>query len=101
MAGLVVLDLNGGDTAFVLVDDELWAQIKSLDPSRRTVPTRASMAQRAEIIQWLACDDPEVQKPHADCPDRKGKILKRYYTQNHVIEEVSLTGITGIITFQV
>lgn len=95
MPGLVVTDMMDGDGHWVLVDDELWQQITTLE----FPDTREGLYHRQETIGYLSCDDPEVYKPEY-APERRGKILKTFHTQTHVIENVRLDGIVGIITLQ-
>lgn len=89
MAGLVVLDLGGGDAAITVVDSVLWEQIKSI-PEENT-------GRYQEIIIWLTCTDPDVDRPEG-APDRQGQVLREYYTQTFAVEEVDITDVTGILT---
>ena len=95
MPGLVVTDLMGGDACWTVVDDELWKQITKL----KFPDTREGVYQRSETIMYLACNDPEVAKPEY-APERKGSVLKTFFTQTHVIEKEALTGIVGVITLE-
>jgi len=93
MPGLVVTDLMGGDAHWCVVDDELWQQIVGLDYP----DTHNNL--RLEAIGYLTCKDPEVYKPeHA--PERRGQILREFFTQTGVLEHEKLDGIVGILTLQ-
>lgn len=91
--GLVVLDLHGGDAAFVLVDAERWAQIVEVHGG----DWDGRLMTLYELIHWLASDDTDVDPPR-DAPDRKGKVLKTWYTQTWVIEKANIEGVVGILT---
>ena len=99
MAGLIVQDLGDGDHAWIVVDDALWKQIKELPGGEGKI-----ISSWAEVVGWLTCDDPDVDRsPQSEkaigCEgiERKGKILKTFFTQRYVFEMKKLDGILGVL----
>lgn len=99
MAGLVVVDLGGGDSSIHLVDDALWDQIQvvwsSTEGTHLTIDT--------EVIQWLTLQSDSEEEDRearpANAPDREGRVLSTWYTQNYVIERIEIDcKVTGILT---
>jgi len=90
--GLIVTDISGGDMTWCVVDDERWAQIKSVSHDFDDV----GHSQWQSIVEYLASDD--VSYVPKNAPVRKGKILKIFFTQEPVFEDETLDGITGILT---
>lgn len=82
MSGIVIQDLGGGDHAWSIVDGLLWAQVSGIRAEDKP--------EWREWISWLTVTDNDAHRP-AGCPDRAGLIERNFYTQEGVIEEVSLS----------
>lgn len=101
--GLIVFDLYSGDAVYHLVDEALWDQINRLhvawgEEVARPNRSPSCTEKHTEIIGWLTCDDKDVYRPEG-APDREGQVIKTWFTQTYVVEEVELDGVVGILTF--
>jgi len=82
--GIVVFDLSGGDAAYHFVDGERFLQIGEL--VRAAGDEERWQDRLNEHVGWLTCDGhDEVEKP-TGAPERRGKLLKTYYTQTYTLE---------------
>ncbi len=87
--GLVVHELGDGDHCWTVVDATLWMQIASIGET-------VSVEDRAEIIGWLC--SPESDRPGAAVGvEPRGKVLRQFFTQRHVIEPEALDGVVGVL----
>lgn len=104
MAGLVIIDLNGGDYAVALADDALWAQIQSI-PNKVEAYAKEHGDRYAEVftrwVGWLVVNNSDEEEPCAQpdgCPDRGGSVVKTWYCQSPVIEKTNFNvPIFGIV----
>ena len=80
-AGIVHMDCQGGEAAWIFVDEERWNQIKDVPMHKDWAGTYLW----TEIVTWLALEAPEVyRKP--EFPNRKGHILHTVHTQSPCIK---------------
>jgi hypothetical protein len=115
--GLIVKDLMGGDAGWVVVDEALWNQIRALrdDPAMTDTSRKNHRGKPAwnasKFSEWvgaLTCVDMvhNVAGWPDGCPPRAGKIVRRFYTQAPVIEDIDdgglngspLNGVVGVLT---
>ncbi len=100
MAGIVMVDLMGGDYMYAIVDDKRWEQIAALraedmpgyDTSKKNDAWR-------QVAMYLASDDNSSPPPGA--PKRVGRVYQTLWTQSGVIEPVDYEGpIIGFLSIR-
>ena len=92
MAGIIMVDLNGGDSAITVVDDALFGQIQDV------FNNGACDGSTQGIILWLSSPAREKDVRPKTAPDPKGEVLRTYYTQTWSTEAVDFNGVKAMIT---
>jgi len=97
MAGLVIVDLQGGDYAVKLVNDDMWQQILAVK-SELSATGRYDDAGFARIVAWLV-DEGEPAAPAHGCPaQREGFVVERWLCQWFVVKPTRIQdNIDGIV----
>lgn len=100
MAGLVIKDLQGGDFAVQLVNDDMWQQILAVSESLNS-SGQWSDSGFSRIVDWLVSEAKEAAPPVdlPGCPrQREGIVVERWRCQWFVAKFTSIQDdIDGIV----
>lgn len=99
MNALIIQHLGDDDLCISIVDEERWNQVREIHTGwSGWGQPRQRLDQLSEVIGWLVSeDDDEVDRPKY-APDKVGRLIKTYYTQHWVIEEVEFDNVGRILT---